>query len=690
MSELRANIDSPCYPSYWRCFLCCFLLSAAILTVTGFRHYFVIPLFEDGDFAANSLQIADAMRLDEIYGNYSRWEFSHPGPAFFYVYAIGQLIFHYTLGICPEEHNAQLFTGMLLQTAFWSLAICVIYAHARRWKPILIIASLSFVHFQLCEQAFISIWPPHQLLMPFTCLLLSTASIVAGSRQWLWLFVLSACFCIHGHVAQPLFVLPLTAVAIAAVIYWQRQNRLSKTTTRWARVRDALWQRDVGVSVLITIPFLIPLFADWLKLRDSNLARILLHIRSHDEPDHSLEQSLNYYLQFYRYWDFHDAPESAELVDLLSSFPWIYSGWLAVMLLTLFGLGWAWKRRTASLRWLRWTSSLLLISILAQILTLKWGCMMDGEMFAFNAFINYALVFLNICLFTSVLRCFLNQTTQWIVAIACCVALLVVAAKPIHDDRWISDTGYRPMQGRDLDLQNGHVHLPVDSWIHFQSPHPADDWILMTGQANQWRKDQLNVVVPDNLSIFFGNERTIQYFLDREPPQRLTNIEVDSKPHLDSSQTFDGSFKQTSPVELNDGEYTLALETLATMHSGASVQTDPQAGPFVQMGGAPMVAVIPLRPTQQAITLKVELSPPTNDSFWLTLDVGETEAAHQVVKQRQTLNLSLQPEWVNQSISDYGSLVIRIKLSTQSTPATWLSKRATMGFRIHHFSLSTD
>tara|TARA_R110002073_G_scaffold139640_6_gene289950 strand:- start:17214 stop:19286 length:2073 start_codon:yes stop_codon:yes gene_type:complete len=690
MSELRPNNDSHCYPSYWRCFLCCFLLSAAVLTVTGFQHYFVIHLFEDGDFAANSLQIADAMTLHEIYGNYSRWEFSHPGPAFFYVYAIGQLIFHYTIGICPQEHNAQLFSGMLFQTAFWSLAISVIYTHARRWKPVLIIASLSFIHFQLCEQAFISIWPPHQLLMPFACLLLSTASIVAGSRQWLWLFVLSACFCVHGHVAQPLFVLPLTAVAIAAVIYWQRQTPSPTKATYWTRVRDALWQRDVGGSVLITIPFLIPLFADWLKLRDSNLARILSHIRSHNEPDHSLEQSLNYYLQFYRYWDFHDAPESDELRDLLSSFPWIYSGWSAVMLLTLAGLGLAWKRRTMPLRWLWWTSSLLLISILAQILTLKWGCMMDGEMFAFNAFINYALVFLNICLFTGVLQCFLNQTTQWIVAIVCCVALLVVAAKPIHNDRWISDTGYRPMQGRDLYLQNGQVQLPVDSWIYFQSPHPSNDWILMTGQANQWRKDQLKVVVPDNLSIFFGNERTIQHFLDRDEPHRLTNIEVAPKPQVDSPHTFDGRFKQTTPVDINDGVYTIPLETLASQHSGASVQTDLETGKFVQMGGAPMVVVIPLRPTQQVTTLKVELSPPTEDSFWLTLDVGETEAAHKLIKQRHTLNFSLQPEWVNKSISDYGSLVIRIQLSTQSTPSTWLSKRATMGFRIHHFSLSAD
>ncbi|WP_144057645.1 hypothetical protein [Novipirellula maiorica] len=441
---------------------------------------------------------------------------------------------------------------------------------------------------------------------------------------------------------------------------------------------------------MITIPFLIPLFADWLKLRDSNLARILSHIRSHDEPDHTLEQSLNYYLQFYRYWDFHDAPESDELVDLLSSFPWIYSGWLVVMLLTLAGLGLAWKRRTASLRWLRWTSSLLLISILAQILTLKWGCMMDGEMFAFNAFINYAMVFLNICLFTSVLQCFLNQKAEWIAATVCCVTLLVVAAKPIHHDRWISDTGYRPMQGRNLDLQNGHVQLPADSWIYFQSPDPANDWILMTGQANQWRKDQLNVVVPDNLSIFFGKQRTIQHFLDRDEPHQLTSIEVASQPRVDSSQKFDGSFKLTSVVDLNDSVYTIPLETLASKHSGASVQTDPTTGQFVQMGGAPMVVAIPLRPTQQATMLKVELSPPTSDSFWLTLDVGATEAAHELIKQRQTLNLLLPPDWVNKSISDYGSLVIRIQLSTQPTPSTLLSKRATMGFRIHHFSLTTD
>ena len=49
---------------------------------------------ESSDFAANTLLVLDAKRLQLIHGHYSRVGFNHPGPALLYVLAFGELLFH--------------------------------------------------------------------------------------------------------------------------------------------------------------------------------------------------------------------------------------------------------------------------------------------------------------------------------------------------------------------------------------------------------------------------------------------------------------------------------------------------------------------------------------------------------------------------------------------------------------------
>src|SRR5688500_16653540 len=53
-----------------------------------------IPLYEGGDFAANSLLIQDAKSFDLLVGHYSRIGFNHPGPAILYFQALGEYVFY--------------------------------------------------------------------------------------------------------------------------------------------------------------------------------------------------------------------------------------------------------------------------------------------------------------------------------------------------------------------------------------------------------------------------------------------------------------------------------------------------------------------------------------------------------------------------------------------------------------------
>lgn len=65
----------------------------AILLILN-RDLFKVPIWEYTDFAANALQVERAKHFRELLGNYSRWGFHHPGPAFFYIFAFGERVLH--------------------------------------------------------------------------------------------------------------------------------------------------------------------------------------------------------------------------------------------------------------------------------------------------------------------------------------------------------------------------------------------------------------------------------------------------------------------------------------------------------------------------------------------------------------------------------------------------------------------
>src|SRR5262245_2882922 len=55
--------------------------------------------------------------FQELLGNYSRWQFHHPNPAFFYLLAAGEYVFRDWLGMVPAPLNAQLVTLVLVNAA---------------------------------------------------------------------------------------------------------------------------------------------------------------------------------------------------------------------------------------------------------------------------------------------------------------------------------------------------------------------------------------------------------------------------------------------------------------------------------------------------------------------------------------------------------------------------------------------
>src|ERR1017187_9572233 len=84
-----------------------FLLLILALNADVFRK----PIIEDGDFAANSLIVQQAKHLHLLVGHYSRWGFHHPGPAYWYLFALGEFLFYDTLHLVPAPRSEERRVG---------------------------------------------------------------------------------------------------------------------------------------------------------------------------------------------------------------------------------------------------------------------------------------------------------------------------------------------------------------------------------------------------------------------------------------------------------------------------------------------------------------------------------------------------------------------------------------------------
>ena len=209
------------------------LALALLIVVNSADFFFHQPYYEYWDTAANSLSVNRAKGFAEMYGNYSHWGFHHPGPVFFYVQAFGEWLFHDALHLTPTPYNAQVLINLFLMLGFYLTALRLFtlwLPRGQRGGFLFLALGGGILHFGGMtgrlgsydllhgSSAFLSTWPPHVLVLPFLCLLAVCASVAAGRGEDLPLLALVDGFLIHGHVAQPLFVLPCSLLAYAGLL----------------------------------------------------------------------------------------------------------------------------------------------------------------------------------------------------------------------------------------------------------------------------------------------------------------------------------------------------------------------------------------------------------------------------------------------------------------------------------------
>jgi hypothetical protein len=105
-----------------------FTLVLGILLVRN-AWLFTVPVYEDADMGAYSIQVEQARRFSLLVGNYSRERFNHPGPAFLSVQAWGEDLFYALLRVVPAAWNGEVLGLYLLNSFFAACVVVVCY----RW-----------------------------------------------------------------------------------------------------------------------------------------------------------------------------------------------------------------------------------------------------------------------------------------------------------------------------------------------------------------------------------------------------------------------------------------------------------------------------------------------------------------------------------------------------------------------------
>jgi hypothetical protein len=239
-----------------------FVLIAAALTCAEWRMIQAVHT-EAGDFAANTLLIQDAKRLHLFHGNYSRVGFNHPGPAFLYEMAFGELVFYDWLHLVGSPFSGQIVAG-ILHNAAW---LTVIFALARRLSgalaPALLFTGVLVIMSVVADPAISNgLWPPHLYFFPYAAMVLAIAPLVYGRADTLKTLAVASGMLINGHAAfMPMLGVTLIVV-LAANFALSRRNRAIRVLSRDWLERH---RRTILAAVVILFLFFVPLIIATIK-----------------------------------------------------------------------------------------------------------------------------------------------------------------------------------------------------------------------------------------------------------------------------------------------------------------------------------------------------------------------------------------------------------------------------------------
>jgi hypothetical protein len=234
-------------------------LTMAALMLAGWLPVTAKLLFEYGDAAANALLVLDAKRGVLLTGNYSRVGFNHPGPAYFYVMAAGEYLFHDLLHLTPTPMGGQDLGTAVLNAGWLSLLWALLVRFSRSIGAATLGLAAFIAYTVLNEPGFLfGVWMPFLYFAPFAVFTLALARVTSGRLDALVPLALAMGFLIHGHAS----FIGITGlmIIIGALVHVSARRWLSPEV--WPKLisPDTVTRnrgRLIGAAAIIVV-FLLP------------------------------------------------------------------------------------------------------------------------------------------------------------------------------------------------------------------------------------------------------------------------------------------------------------------------------------------------------------------------------------------------------------------------------------------------
>lgn len=449
----------------------------AVLLVINHR-LFSVPIREYTDFAANALQIERAKHFHELLGNYSRWNFHHPGPAIFYILAFGEALLRDLLHIVPAEMNSQILTMIVVNTAFLfgTIAFLARRSASTLFVPVALALSIFFIYVlnrSIPGSAVMSIWMPHVLLFPFLFFVTSCAVVAAGEVSQLPWLAFSGLLLLHAHAAQPLFVGTLSV--LVAITLWFNNIRMMGLR-RFTRA----YRTPLIISAALCILFAFPIVLEALVHKPSNIHALSVYTSLYPGLQQSLGMSLKYEASFLA---FVPDPEvvlqskSAHLIALGGAKPSVVVYWCLSWLLIGMVVGtYAGKKKSIPPFFLYLIAGIIVVSLLFLVWTLKMG----GQLFSFNGYFIYGMQLLTLLVLAALILDGLELSARPALVFALCVLVPIsmFSAKKGFQNA-LTDDGETDRLYAAIPANVGPVHLGF-TW---------DEWLQVLGVAYRLKHD---------------------------------------------------------------------------------------------------------------------------------------------------------------------------------------------------------
>lgn len=215
------------------------------------------------DLAANDFQIMEILKGRLGYGAYSRFQFNHPGPIYFYILAFAERIFVFF----ESEYSRYVLLTYLLNVICLGVSL---YQITKIYKSflsgLLLFVSFLFVTYSLGFTFFFETWTPYVMVCPFLLYVISVIQVIEKQWNFLPIFLLLGSFIFQLNIMG---AVPF-GIGFLFLLYHLYQFQKEGDFPDPKKFKFHL-----AISVLVLVVIWLPVLYDFLVHFPGNISKVI-------------------------------------------------------------------------------------------------------------------------------------------------------------------------------------------------------------------------------------------------------------------------------------------------------------------------------------------------------------------------------------------------------------------------------